>query len=405
MMIKRDYYLNKLIYYKDKDLIKVITGIRRVGKSFLLFNLYYDYLIKSGINQSNIIKINLESDKMKTLRDPVELSKYVNSKINSNDKYYLLIDEIQHVNDFEDVINGLRVDLNVDIYLTGSNSKLLSSDINTKLRGRSIEIKLYPLSFFEYHNYYQGDLDDDFKEYLLYGGLPYLINEDDSNGKIAYLKMINETVVIKDIVERHKIRNPHFFNAVYEFLCSNIGSYVSAYKIANTLKSNGYKTITSDTVSNYLEFLTNAYLFYKVNRYDVKGKAYLKTQNKYYASDIGMRNAKINYRQLEITHTLENIIYLELLRRGYIVDIGKNYNSEIDFIAKNKQDTYYLQVSYTINDPNIKERELKAFKNLADGYKKIVLTMDKDPYLHLENGYKKVNIIDFLLKEDILELI
>jgi len=405
MMIKRDYYLNKLISYKDKDLIKVITGIRRVGKSFLLFNLYYNYLIELGINESNIIKINLESNKMKNLRDPIELSIYVNSRINNNDKYYLFIDEIQYVNDFEDVINGLRVDLNVDIYLTGSNSKLLSSDINTKLRGRSIEIKVYPLSFIEYHSYYKRDIYDDFNEYLLYGGLPYLINEDDSNGKIEYLNMINETVVIKDIVERHKIRNPHIFNAVYEFLCSNIGSYVSANKIANTLKSNGYKTITSDTVGNYLEFLTNAYLFYRVNRYDVKGKAYLKTQNKYYASDIGVRNAKINFRQLEITHTLENIIYLELLRRGYIVDIGKNYNSEIDFIAKNNQDTYYIQVSYTINDLNIKERELRAFKNLADGYKKIVLTMDRDPYIHLENGYKKVNIIDFLLKEDILSVI
>ncbi|HNZ77448.1 MAG TPA: ATP-binding protein [Bacilli bacterium] len=404
-MIKRDYYLNKLISYKDKDLIKVITGIRRVGKSFLLFNLYYDYLIKLGIEKSNIIKINLESDKMKFLRNPAELSEYVNSKINNNEKYYLFIDEIQHVNDFEDVVNGLRVDLNVDIYLTGSNSKLLSSDINTKLRGRSIEIKVYPLSFIEYHNYYKRDIYDDFNEYLLYGGLPYLINEDDSNGKIEYLNMINETVVIKDIVERHNIRNPHIFNAVYDFLCSNIGSYVSANKIANTLKSNGYKTITSDTVGNYLEFLTNAYLFYKVNRFDVKGKAYLKTQNKYYVSDIGMRNAKTNFRQLEITHTLENIVYLELLRRGYIVDIGKNYNNEIDFIAKKNQDTYYIQVSYTINDPNVKERELNAFKNLADGYKKIVLTMDRDPYIHLENGYKKVNIIDFLLKENILGLI
>ncbi|HRT68734.1 MAG TPA: ATP-binding protein [Bacilli bacterium] len=333
-MIKRDYYLNKLISYKDKDLIKVITGIKRVGKSFLLFNLYYDYLIKLGIEKSNIIKINLESDKMKFLRNPAELSEYVNSKINNNEKYYLFIDEIQYVNDFEDVVNGLRVDLNVDIYLTGSNSKLLSSDINTKLRGRSIEIKVYPLSFIEYHNYYKRDIYDDFNEYLLYGGLPYLINEDDSNGKIEYLNMINETVVIKDIVERHNIRNPHIFNAVYDFLCSNIGSYVSANKIANTLKSNGYKTITSDTVGNYLEFLTNAYLFYKVNRFDVKGKAYLKTQNKYYVSDIGMRNAKTNFRQLEITHTLENIVYLEFLRRGYIVDIGKNYNNEIDFIAK-----------------------------------------------------------------------
>lgn len=404
-MIKRDYYLNKLIYYKDKDLIKVITGIRRVGKSFLLFNLYYDYLIKLGIDEANIIKINLESDKMRFLRDPSELSKYVNQKIINDDKYYLFIDEIQHVAGFEDVINGLKVDLKVDIYLTGSNSKLLSKDINTKLRGRSIEIKVYPLSFFEFHNYYQRALTDDFNEYLLYGGLPYLINEDSSNGKIEYLKMINETVVIKDIVERYNIRNPHIFNAVYEFLCSNIGSYVSANKIANTLKSQGYKTIASDTVGNYLEFLTNAYLFYKVNRYDVKGKNYLKTQNKYYAADIGIRNAKINFRQLEITHALENIIYLELLRRDYIVDIGKNYDNEIDFIAKNNQDTYYIQVSYTVSDPSLKERELRAFKNLADGYKKIVLTMDRDPYVHLGNGYKKANIIDFLLKDDILSLI
>ncbi len=402
-MIKRDGYLNKLIYYKEKDLIKVITGIRRVGKSFLLFEIFYDYLLSEGVKKENIIKINLESNELKKLRESENLSKYIKDKIKSKERYYLLIDEIQHVEDFEDVINGLKVDYNLDIYLTGSNSKLLSADINTKLRGRSIEIKVYPLSFYEFHNYYKRDVYYDFNQYLLFGGLPYLINESEDSGKINYLNMINDTVVIKDVIERYKIRNPHLFNAVYEFLCSNIGSYVSANKIANTLRSSGYKTITNDTVGNYLEYLVDSYLFYKVNRYDIKGRTYLQTLNKYYVSDIGLRNAKINYRQLEVTHSLENIVYLELLRRNYIVNIGKNHEKEIDFIAKDNNNSFYIQVSYTINDPNVREREISSFKNLYDGYKKIVITMDQDPYTNLENGYKKINVIDFLLNEKSLE--
>ena len=307
------------------------------------------------------------------------------------------------VDGFEDVVNGLRVDYNCDVYITGSNSKLLSKDINTKMRGRSIEIKVYPLSFAEFYDYYGGDKRQCFNNYLMYGGLPYLVAEDDNKNKVEYLKMICETVVGRDIIERHGIRQENLFGAVVEFLCSNIGSYVSANKIADTLKSNGYSKVTPDTIGNYLEFVCDAYLFYKAQRYDIKGKQYLKTLNKYYISDLGIRNSKLNYRQIEITHSLENIIYLDLIRRGYSVDIGKNNTKEIDFVARDDKNLYYIQVAYTLNDPEKNEQEVSSFYGLDDGYKKIVITMDDDPFVNLKNGYKKINVFDFLLNDNILE--
>lgn len=403
VVIQRKEYLEQIIAYKDKDLIKVLTGIRRCGKSFLLFELYYNYLIEQGIDEEHIIKINLESNLQKKLRNSTRLFNYVKKQIKDQNKYYLFVDEIQMVKDFEDVVNGMRIDFNIDIYLTGSNSKLLSSDINTKLRGRSIEIKVYPLSFGEFIQSTNKDQISAFNEYLLYGGLPYLLTADSEKDKVDYLGMINGTVIIKDIIERYRVQNENLFNAVFEFLCSNIGSYVSAYKIVNTLKSNGYQSITNDTVGNYLEHFVNAYLFYKVQRFDIKGKAYLKTLNKYYICDLGLRNSKLNYRQVEITHSLENIIYLELLRRGYIVDIGKNSEKEIDFIARSKDDTYYIQVAYTLTDEKKKEQEIGSFKKIDDGYKKIIITMDIDPFKIIGDGYKKINVFDFLLDSRALE--
>ena len=300
------------------------------------------------------------------------------------------------VDGFEDVVNGLRVDYNCDVYITGSNSKLLSKDINTKMRGRSIEIKVYPLSFAEFYEYYGGDKRQCFNNYLMYGGLPYLVTEDDNKNKVEYLKMICETVVGRDIIERHGIRQENLFEAVIDFLCSNIGSYVSANKIADTLKSNGYSKVTPDTIGNYLEFVCDAYLFYKAQRYDIKGKQYLKTLNKYYISDLGIRNSKLNYRQIEITHSLENIIYLDLIRRGYIVDIGKNNTKEIDFVARDDKNLYYIQVAYTLSDPDKNEQEVSSFYGLDDGYKKIVITMDDDPFVNLKNGYKKIMFALFI---------
>lgn len=403
MYINRQKYLDKLISQTNKDIVKVITGIRRCGKSVLLFNIYYDYLLSIGVKKENIIKINLETKRNEGLRDADALYNAVVEQIVTDEKYYVLIDEIQFVNGFEDIVNGLRVDYNCDVYITGSNSKLLSKDINTKMRGRSIEIKVYPLSFAEFYAYYGGDKRQCFNNYLMYGGLPYLVTEDDNKNKVEYLKMICDTVVGKDIIDRHGIRQGNLFQAVIEFLCSNIGSYVSANKIADTLKSNGYSKVTHDTIGNYLDFVCDAYLFYKAQRYDIKGKQYLKTLNKYYISDLGIRNSKLNYRQIEITHSLENIIYLDLIRRGYIVDIGKNNTKEIDFVARDDKNLYYIQVAYTLSDPDKNEQEVSSFYGLDDGYKKIVITMDDDPFVNLKNGYKKINVFDFLLNDNILE--
>ena len=403
MYINRQKYLDKLISQKDKDIVKVITGIRRCGKSVLLFDIYYDYLLSVGIKKENVIKINLETKKNESLRNTDTLYNTIVNQIVNDKRYYIFIDEIQMVDGFEDVVNGLRVDYNCDVYITGSNSKLLSKDINTKMRGRSIEIKVYPLSFAEFYDYYGGDKRQCFNNYLMYGGLPYLVAEDDNKNKVEYLKMICETVVGRDIIERHGIRQENLFEAVIDFLCSNIGSYVSANKIADTLKSNGYSKVTPDTIGNYLEFVCDAYLFYKAQRYDIKGKQYLKTLNKYYISDLGIRNSKLNYRQIEITHSLENIIYLDLIRRGYIVDIGKNNTKEIDFVARDDKNLYYIQVAYTLSDPDKNEQEVSSFYGLDDGYKKIVITMDDDPFVNLKNGYKKINVFDFLLNDNILE--
>ena len=403
MYINRQKYLDKLISQKDKDIIKVITGIRRCGKSVLLFDIYSDYLLSHGIDNAHIIKVNLETKKNEALRDSNALYNSIVSKIIDDERYYVFIDEIQLVDNFEDVVNGLRLDYNCDIYITGSNSKLLSKDINTKMRGRSIEIKVYPLSFSEYYDFYGSDKRQCFNNYLMYGGLPYLLSENDNQNKIEYLKMICETVVEKDIVDRHGIRQENLFDAVIDFLCSNIGSYVSANKIADTLKSNGYGKVTHDTIGNYLDYVCDAYLFYRAQRYDIKGKQYLKTLNKYYICDLGIRNSKLNYRQIEITHSLENVVYLDLIRRGYIVDIGKNNSKEIDFVAKNDKELYYIQVAYTISDPDKNEQEVSSFYGLDDGYKKIVITMDDDPFVNLKNGYKKINVFDFLLDDRSLE--
>lgn len=364
----------------------------------MLFNIYYDYLLSVGIKEENIIRINLESIRYKNLREPEKLFQYLDNLIKKDERYYIFIDEIQLIDQFEDVVNGIKIDFDCDLYITSSNSKLLSSEINTKLRGRGIEIRVFPLSFKEF---YDGTSDKTaaFNEYIKYGGLPYINSLDKEYEKTEYLKMLNDTVATKDIIERNKIRNEGVFNALLDLLCSSIGSYVSPNKIANTLNSNGFKTVNSETINNYLKYLTDAFLFYKAQRYDIKGKEYLKTQNKYYVCDLGLRNERLGYRQIEMTHVIENIVYLELLRRNYEVDIGKNRESEIDFVARTGDDLYYIQVSLTIEDSATKERELKAFKGLDDGYKKIVITMDNNPLSRLENGYKMLNIFDFLLDE------
>jgi len=398
MIVKRDLYLNKLISLKDKDLIKVVTGMRRSGKTVLLFELFYGHLLESGVDESHIIRINLEYVSNMPLRNITALYAEIKARIKDEKRYYVLLDEIQYVDSFEDLLNSLKSEFHCDVYVTGSNSKLQSKDISTKLRGRSIEVRVFPFSFKEYMEVSKKDKAAAFNEYMYYGGLPFMATETDDLLKKEYLKMMCDTVITKDIIDRYKIRNPELFNAVFDFLCSNIGSYVNSLKISNTLASNGIK-ITDDTVSRYIDYMQDAFLFYKVARFDVRGKEYLKSLYKYYITDIGIRNQKINYRQIEVTHTLENIIYNELLVRGYTVDIGKNQNKEIDFIARRDGSLSYIQVAYSVADADKMEQEISSFYTIADGYEKILITMDTDPFTQLKNGYKKISVYDFLLEE------
>ncbi|MBR4569657.1 MAG: ATP-binding protein [Candidatus Riflebacteria bacterium] len=406
MYIKRDKYLEKLIRYKDKDIVKIITGVRRCGKSVLLNSIYRDYLLNNGVLKDNIISISFDLKKWEKLKNPDKLYNFFVKSIKNDSKYYIILDEIQLVKGFEEVVNSIKNEFNTDIYITGSNSHLLSSDINTIFRGRGIDIKVFPFSFKEYYDYKGIDKQEAFNEYVMFGGLPYVVLEENNNDKASYLKMICDTVVYRDIVERYDIKNEELFSALINLLCSSIGNYVSANKIANTLISNGFKTIDNETITRYLNHICDAFLFYKVDRFDIKGKEYLKTQNKYYVCDLGIRNSKINFRQTEMTHIIENIVYLDLIRRGYIVDIGKNRDKEIDFVAKDlmgKQ--YYIQVSYTLVNQKTKEREVAAFSRLDDGYKKIVINMDNNPFTNLGNGYISLNLFDFLLYDNILETI
>ena len=370
--IQRDFYLHQLIANKDRSVCKVVTGMRRSGKSYLLFTLFYEWLLDNGVPENRIIKIDLETQKNKPFRDSEKLYSHLKSLFRDEERYYILLDEIQEVDGFEDLVNGLMVDHNCDVYITGSNAKLLSKDINTRFRGRSVQIKVFPLSFLEFYSARQTErenIKDIFDEFMLYGSLPYLNELSARNEKIEYLNSIWETLLYRDIIDR-----------------------------ANTLKSNGYKEITDDTVGNYLEYLCDSFLFYKVQRYDIRGRHYLKTQNKYYISDLGVRNAKLKFRQIEVTHSLENIIYLELIKQGFIVDIGKNDNREIDFVVRSLDgNQWYIQVAYTLQGEEKLQQETASLKNIKDGYRRIILTMDDDPFENLEGGIKKINVYDFLL--------
>lgn len=404
MLIQRKRLLDALVRYRDKDLVKIITGVRRSGKSVLLNELFYHYLIDDGVQADHILKIAFDMKKWEHLRDSGHLYSYLLSQFADDDKYYLFLDEIQMVDGFEEVLNEIRSEYNTDIYVTGSNSKLLSSDINTIFRGRGMEIKCFPLSFQEFHSFRGGDARESLDEYMFFGSLPYTVTEPDTKNKRDYLDMVANTVITRDMIDRYGIRDESLFRGVIRLLCSSIGSAVSANNIANTLKSGGYKTVDNETVDRYLQHVTDAFLFYKADRYDIKGKAYLKTRQKYYVCDMGLRNALILYRQVELSRAIENIIYVELLRRGYAVDIGKNRDKEIDFIARDMEGRRnYIQVSFSIENPSVKERELSSFHGLDDGYKKILITMDRTPFSNLEHGYRLLTVLDFLLSDDSIE--
>lgn len=393
-MIERNEYLDELRRWKDKDLIKVITGIRRCGKS-TLFELFIDYLKQNGVKDDHIISINLESPEY-DFRGYKELYDYVNEKIKDNNMYYVFLDEVQVVEKFEKAVDGLYIKKNVDEYITGSNAYLLSGELATLLSGRYIEIKMLPLSFKEYANYYKTEGDE--KLYLKYvnsSSMPYALKLDRQDEIDKYLDSIYNTIIVKDIALRKKISDTGVLRSISEFMFASVGNLLSVKKIADTLTSNG-RSISVHTVESYLNSLVESFIFNKVSRYDIKGKQYLQSGDKYYATDITMRYALLGRKNIDLGHVLENIVYLELLRRGYKIYIGKFGNKEIDFVAENSKGIQYFQVAYTVRDEKTLERELSALESINDHYPKFILTMDVDPEVDY-NGIRKINVLDWLL--------
>ena len=426
-VIKRDDYLRRLIDKKENGLIKVITGIRRCGKSFLLFNLFYDYLIDSGVNEEQIITIALDDDLFVDYRDPDELSKYIRGKIVNKDMYYILIDEVQYAISKDElknpdnirlynVLNGLMRLRNVDIYVTGSNSKMLTKDVLTAFRGRGDEVKIYPISFKEYYSFVGGDKSDAYEEYALYGGMPLVLSKNNDAEKISYLQNLFSEVYFKDITERYDIELPDVLSELTDDLCSSIGSLTNASKIANTLRAVKNIKVTSTTVLNYLNYLIESFLFSNAKRYDVKGKKYFEYPSKYYCTDIGLRNTRLNFRQQEETHIMENIIYNELLCRECSVDVGvveiveshdgkrTKKQCEIDFVVNRGTKKYYIQSSLNVSEPSKLETELRPLKNTKDFFKKIIISKTAMKPWTDEEGILHLGLYEFLLNENSLDL-
>lgn len=426
--IKRNDYLNEIISRKENGLIKVITGIRRCGKSFLLFKLYYDYLLSQGVEEENIIKISLDDDENEELRDTKKLSAFIREKIKNNEKmHYVFIDEVQYAIKKEDlksdkplplygVLNGLMHLPNVDVYVTGSNSKLLSKDVMTEFRGRGDEVRIYPLSFKEFYDYVGGDKADAFEEYARYGGLPLVLSKKTPREKAKYLSDLFKEVYFKDIEERYNIAMPEVMELLTEDLCSSIGSLTNSSKIANTLKSVKNTDVNSQTISTYLGYLEESFLFSQARRFDVKGKKYFSFPSKYYCTDMGLRNARINFRQQEETHIMENVIYNELISRGYAVDVGvveivakgkdgKNHQTqyEIDFVVNEGMNKYYIQSALNIDDETKEKTELRPLLATRDFFRKIIITKSRiKPWVD-DNGILHIGLYDFLLDKDCLK--
>lgn len=396
-MIQRNDYLEVLKSFKDKHLIKVATGIRRCGKS-TLFELYQEYIKSIGVSEEQIISINLEDPDFDNIREYKELYDYVTGKLLSDKMNYIFLDEVQKVKDFQKACDGLYIKKNVDLYITGSNANILSGELATLLSGRYVEIKMQPFSFREFVEASGStmDLPRKYREYIENGSFPYILELDGKKAKTIYLEGIYNSVVLKDIVARKKILDVPVLENVIKFIFDNIGNPTSATKIANALTSGGRKT-TVNTVENYLKALQESFIVYKVNRYDVKGKQLLETGGKYYVVDIGLRYYLLGTKKADRGHILENIVYLELLRRGYEVYVGKVGASEVDFIAVNEEGTEYYQVAYTVTDDDVLERELKPLDSISDHNPKYLLTMDDEP-LTSHNGIKQINVLDWLLK-------
>ena len=417
MEIKRDRYLNLLISKKHNGLIKVITGMRRCGKSYLLFNLFKDYLLSEGIEKSHITEIAFDAYENKQFRDPDVLYPYLKEQIKDDGMYYVLLDEVQLLGEFEAILNSLTRMKNVDVYVTGSNARFLSKDVITEFRGRGDEVHMYPLSFAEFMSVYPGTKQDGWNEYMLYGGLPLVLSFTTPDQKIAFLKSLFEETYISDIVGRHNIRNKAELEELLNILSSAIGSLTNPEKLAATFRSVKNKKISSNTIKKYIDYLCDSFLIDSAVRYDVKGKKYIDTPVKYYFTDMGLRNARLNFRQLEETHSMENIIFNELKIRGFNVDVGviiqydtnEKGNSirkqlEIDFVCNKGSKRYYIQSAYAIPDQAKMEQEQRSLMLTGDFFKRIIITKDTPAPHYNENGVLIMSVYDFLLDENSLDI-
>lgn len=406
----RPIYLNKLISKQNNGMIKVITGVRRCGKSYLLFELFYTYLIGQGVPEDHVIKLALDDRENKDYRDPDVLYKFVKDRIIDKNEYYILLDEVQLVHEFEDVLNGfLHID-NVDVYVTGSNAKFLSKDIITEFRGRGDQIHVYPLSFSEFMSQYDGDKRDGWNEYLTYGGLPMIPYIKDSNDKVTYLKNLCEETYLRDIKDRYTIKNPMELDELLNVVSSSAGSLVNPKKLSDTFKSLKNVSIHPDTIKNYLGYFEDAFLINKAQRFDIKGKRYIGTPYKYYFTDLGLRNARLNFRQFEETHLMENVVFNELLIRGYNVDVGVveydyydeskkriQKTSEVDFVCNMSSKRIYIQSALSIPSKEKMEQEQQSLRRIPDSFAKIIITKDS-PTHYNEDGILVLNLFDFLLE-------
>lgn len=430
MEIRRDFYLDKLIKRKHNGLIKVITGIRRCGKSYLLNNLFYHHLLDSGVEADHIIRFAFDSaddlyligesliriEKEKRGVDPEKFMAYIRSRVTGDGMYYLLLDEIQMLDCFEAVLNGYLRKENVDVFVTGSNARLLSKDIATEFAGRGDEVHMYPLSFSEFMSVYQGDKYRGLSEYMLYGGIPLVVMRDGAGEKAVALQNLFSEIYIRDICKRNRIKNVDELEELLNILSSAIGSLTNPEKLKNTFKTVKKSKITSKTIKKYLDCFEDSFLLASVQRYDIRGKAYIETPKKYYFSDLGLRNARINFRQFEQTHAMENVIYNELCMRGYSVDVGvvtiaekdsqnkvSRKQLEVDFVCNLGSSRYYIQSAYSLPDEAKRMQEIRPFRKIDDSFKKIVITKDIIPAHYDAFGILTVNIYDFLLDPECLE--
>jgi len=417
MVIKRDIHLKKLIDSKHNGMIKVVTGVRRCGKSYLLFNLFCQHLKEEGIADDHIIKVDLEDRRNKALRDPDALLNYIDSHMTDRQMYYILLDEVQHVSEFENVLNSyLKID-NADVYVTGSNSKFLSTDVITEFRGRGDEIRIAPLCFREFMSVYQGTREKGLEEYLLYGGLPKILEYSTVERKTEYLKSLFKKTYLTDIKERYKIKNDDDLEELIDIVASSIGGLTNPTKLENTFQTVKHSNISHTTIKSYLDMLQDAFLIEKSVRYDIKGRKYIDTPAKYYFADMGLRNARINFRQYEETHLMENLIYNELRLRGMSVDVGvvvkneKDANGvsvrkqlEVDFVCNQGSQRYYIQSALRLPNEEKREQEVRSLKSINDSFRKFVITEDLISRYQDNDGVTFMNIFEFLLNEDSLRI-